>query len=447
MAPQPSGESAATPAAAEPVVGLATYGFLAFMMVLNVLNILDRQLLPTFANDIKGELHLTNGQFGLLTGLSFVLLYGLLSPFMGLIADATHRPRFAALGVGLWSLLTAASGLARSFATLALPRVFIGVGESTLTPTALSLIADRVPARRMGLASGAYYAGVPFGSGLAYFVASAFGPAIGWRNCFLIIGAIGLCLALVLATFKDPRVAPPKSGNGPVHAIAGMLALMPEMFAAMKRSPALLFTMVGGIGIHFGVGAAQFDTLWWKEDLHLETGPLFMKVALIYATVGVAGNVLGGALGDWWLKATGQGRPMLIALIVLILSPVMFLYRLTDHAGWMFWLGIGSGIFQLSAMYGGAFSTMQELAPSKVRATAVAMFIMGVNVLGIGISGTIGGFMVDAFAAAGRARPITDMMLVMTAASMIAIPAFFIAAMRFSGDREALRRHEAASAV
>ena len=426
----------------EPVVGMRTYGFLAFMIVLNVLNILDRQLLPTFANDIKAELHLSNGQFGLLTGIMFVLLYGLLSPFMGLIADAVHRPRFAAFGVGLWSLLTAASGLAHSFATLALPRIFIGVGESTLTPTALSMLADRFPARRLGFASGAYYAGVPLGSGLAFFVAALFGPTIGWRNCFLIIGAVGVCLSLILITLREPRGVTASTGKKPLDAIKAMLALMLEMLGAMKRSPALLATMIGGIGVHIGVGAASFDTLWWKEDLHLDTGPLFLKIALMYATVGVTGNVLGGLMGDWWLKKTGQGRPMFIMLVLLVCAPINFLYRMTDHAGLMFWLGIGTGIFQLAAMYGGAYATVQELVPQRIRATAVAMFILGVNVVGIGTATTIGGFMVDAFAKAGHVRPISDMMLIMTVASMIAIPAFFIAARRFSADREALRLRE-----
>ena len=418
------------------------FGFLVFMMVLNVLNILDRQLLPTFGPEIKAELGLTNGQFGLLTGIMFTLLYGILSPFMGLVADAVHRPRFAAFGVGLWSLLTAASGIARSFTTLAIPRVLIGVGESTLTPTALSMIADRFPARQLGFASGFYYAGVPLGSGLAYFVAAAFGPVIGWRNCFLAIGAIGLVLALWLSTFRETRPPSPHAGEGAAKAVKGMLALLPELMSALRRSPALLLTILGGIGVHLAVGAAQFDTIWWKEELKLETGPLFLKVALMYATVGVAGNILGGALGDWWLKKTGQGRSMLIVVILILLAPLNFLYRLTDHDGLVFWLGIGSGIFQLAAMYGGAYSTIQELAPARVRASAVALFILGVNVLGLGVSTTVGGFMVDAFAAAGRARPITDMMLVMTAASLIAVPAFYIAARRFSGDRDALRRYE-----
>src|SRR5436190_5964504 len=170
-------DRAAAPPAHEPIVTARTYGFVAFLMLLNVFNILDRQLLPTFANDIKADLHLTNGQFGLLSGIMFTLLYGILSPLMGMVADTVHRPRFAAVGVGLWSLLTAASGAARGFVSLAIPRIFIGVGEATITPTSLSMIADRFPIHRMGFAAGFYYAGVPLGSGAAYLVAGTLGEA------------------------------------------------------------------------------------------------------------------------------------------------------------------------------------------------------------------------------------------------------------------------------
>jgi MFS family permease len=430
----------------EPVVTAKTWGFVLFLMLLNVFNILDRQLLPTFAPDIIRDLGISKGQFGLLTGIMFVLLYGLLSPFMGLIADNTHRPRFVALGVGIWSLLTAASGAARNFVSMAFPRVFIGVGESTLSPTALSMIADRFPSRRLGIASGLYYAGVPLGSGLAYFVASILAPKVGgWRNCFYILGAIGLVLALIMAFQKETRARKTDTG-GIARAIGNILALIPDVILAMRRSPALLMTMLGGVGIHLAVGGAQFDTLWWKEDLGLDTGPLFLKVALMYATVGVAGNVLGGYLGDLWLRKTGLGRPMFVAVLLIVTTPFGLLYRLTDHAGWMFWIGVGSGIFQLGAMYGSAFSTIQELVPERMRATAIAIFIMMLNVVGLGLSVTIGGFMIDAFTKAAHARPITDMMLVMTAASAIAIPAFLIAAFRFSKDRDALNAFEAEAA-
>ena len=135
---------------------------------------------------------------------------------------------------------------------------------------------------------------------------------------------------------------------------------------------------------------------------------------------------------------------MFVAILLFVMTPLGFLYRLTDHAGWFFWIGVGTGIFQLAAMYGAAYATIQELAPARIRATAVAMFILAVNVIGLGVSVTVGGFMIDAFAAAGRPKPITDMMLVMQAASIVSIPCFLFAALRFRKDREALSDYEAA---
>ena len=114
------------------------YVFLCFLTILNVMNFVDRQLLASFANFIVPDLELTNTQFGLLTGLLFISFYAVMGLFMGALADMVHRPRLVAFGVALWSILTAASGAAKGFVSLAVPRMFIGVGESVLTPTAAS---------------------------------------------------------------------------------------------------------------------------------------------------------------------------------------------------------------------------------------------------------------------------------------------------------------------
>ncbi|MFL5298572.1 MAG: MFS transporter [Phenylobacterium sp.] len=427
----------------EPAVTSSAYVFLAFLTLLNALNILDRNLIIVFANEIKADLHLSNGQFGLLSGLMFTLLYGLISPLIGLIADITHRPRLAAMGLALWSGLTAASGAARGFVSFAVPRVSIGVGESALTPPAVSMLADRFPARRMGFASGFYYAGVPLGGALAYLVAGTLGVSLGWRTCFFLMGGIGVVLAVVLGAQRDPRARPAHASGRVARAVGHMLALGPEFGAAMKRSPALVLTLAGALAIHFINGAASFDTLWWKEELHLATAPLFLKVALISATVGFAGSILGGLLGDWWLKTTGQGRPMLMAVLLLVLTPLGVLYRFTDHAGWIFWLGVAGRTFQGGAVYGIVLSTLQELVPARIRATTVAAFILAVNVFGIGVSSTAGGYLIDALGKAGDARPISHVLVILTALSGLAIPCFFFAARRFAGDRAALDAIEA----
>src|SRR6188768_1442819 len=147
------------------------YGLLALLTLMNVLNFVDRQLLSSFANFIVPDLGLSNTEFGLLTGLVFIVFYAVAGVFMGALGDMVHRPRLIGVAMFAWSALTAASGLARNFVGLALPRIFIGVGESALTPTAMSLLADRFPPEKRGFVSGFYYMGVPVGVGVSLMVA------------------------------------------------------------------------------------------------------------------------------------------------------------------------------------------------------------------------------------------------------------------------------------
>ena len=151
-------------------VSTGSYAFLGFLTVLNVMNFVDRQLLASFANFIVPDLGLSNTEFGLLTGLFFLFFYSTAGLFMGVLADTVNRTRLIACGLAAWSVLTAASGAARGFVSMALPRMFIGVGESIMTPTSMSLLADRFPASRLGFASGFYYMGVPVGVGASHFL-------------------------------------------------------------------------------------------------------------------------------------------------------------------------------------------------------------------------------------------------------------------------------------
>ena len=136
--------------------------FLCFLTLLNVMNFVARGLLGSFANFIVPDLGFTNTEFGLLTGLVFLFFYSTMGLFMGALADQVNRTRLIAAGLFLWSALTAVSGAAKGFVSLAIPRMFIGVGESIMTPTSMSLLSDRFPSSRLGFASGFYYMGAQF---------------------------------------------------------------------------------------------------------------------------------------------------------------------------------------------------------------------------------------------------------------------------------------------
>ena len=421
------------------------YGFLMFLTLLNVMNFVDRQLLASFANWIVPDLGLTNTQFGLLTGLIFIFFYSVAGVFMGVLADRVNRTRLIAAGLALWSALTALSGMAKGFVSLAIPRLFIGVGESIMPPTAMSLLADRFPSSRLGFASGVYYMGVPIGVAMSLFVVAYLEPVLGWRGCFYALGGLGLVLAAIMFFMKETprrheveaqkRQAEAQAAAVERPSVKEMLAIL---VAAFKRSPALLMTVLGGVAFHFVLGAATFEQLWFVQERGFDRTEIAELSGWLAFAGGIAGNLFGGVGGDMFLRRTGMGRPMFLFWIMLILTPISLYYRVVEPTSMFFLFGIFIGYFQLGCFYGPTFATVQELVPPQIRGTVVAFYILSLNFFGLGLGVTGGGIFVDWMIAENIAQPYTVTLLVFTALSLIAIPLFYFAGRRFERDREAL---------
>ncbi len=428
----------AQPLGDKPLAGSHT--FLILLTVLNVMNFVDRQLLASFANFIVPDLGLTDGEFGLLTGLVFIFFYAIMGLFTGYLADNVNRPKLVAAGLALWSVLTAASGAAKGFVSLALPRMFIGVGESVLTPASMSMLADRFPANKLGFAAGFYYMGVPIGVGVSLLVAGYLGPAVGWRMCFYILGGIGIVLAVIMLFIREtPRqgvaAVDPTAPKGP-----GSLTLL---IRALKQSPSLSLTMAGGVATHFILGAAAFDQLWYVQELGFDRAHIAQISGYIAVVAGISGNMFGGIVSDWFMDKTGQGRPMFLFWVMLALLPLAVIYRISPGDSPWFWIGLAAGYFQLGVFYGPTFSTVQALAPSKARASVVAFYLLTLNLIGLGIGVTAAGFAVDWMRAAGIDTPYKWTLLTFTLLSATAIPLFLMAGLRFKTDIARINQNNA----
>ena len=255
--------SEAVSAMDEPAAQSRDYAILCLLAFINVMNFVDRQLLASFANFIVPDLGLSNTQFGLLTGFAFIVFYSVMGLFMGTLADRLHRPRLLAFGLALWSALTAASGAARGFMTMLIPRMLIGIGESAATPTSMSMLADRFPARQLGFAAGFYYMGVPIGVAASLLIAGYLGPAIGWRACFYLLGGLGLVVAAgLLFLGETPRKG--VTGDQTVGKLS-FKEIVAILFGALKQSPALCCTIGGGVAFHF-ILRRRFDQLWFVNE-------------------------------------------------------------------------------------------------------------------------------------------------------------------------------------
>ncbi|HEU4431327.1 MAG TPA: MFS transporter, partial [Myxococcota bacterium] len=197
-------------------------------------------------------------------------------------------------------------------------------------------------------------------------------------------------------------------------------------------------TMAGGIALHFILGAATFDQLWYVQERGFERAEVARWTGWIGLGGGILGNLVGGLGSDWWLRRTGTGRPMFLFWVSLLLSPLGFVYRLVPGESPWFWIGLFSGYVQLGAIYGPTFSTVQELVPPQIRATVVAFFILVLNLVGLGIGITLGGFVLDAMIARDVHEPYTKTLVAFTALSTTALPLFWLAGKRFVADRDRL---------
>jgi MFS family permease len=197
--------------------GYAWYALFVLVLVY-VLNFIDRQILSILAEDIKRDLDLTDADLGFLYGTAFGVFYAIFGIPLGRLADNWHRVRLMTGGLALWSLMTAVSGFARSGGSLALARVGVGIGEATASPCAYSLLSDLFPREKRATALAVYSSGLYIGGGLSLFIGglvvqrwnAAFpagsGPLglAGWQAAFLAVGIPGLLLALWVATLREP---------------------------------------------------------------------------------------------------------------------------------------------------------------------------------------------------------------------------------------------------
>jgi MFS family permease len=403
------------------------YALLAVLTLLNVLNFADRYLMAAFGSSIMRDLGLSNFQFTLLTGLVFSVCYVVFGLFAGSLADRYNRPRLIAAGIAVWSLLTAATGLARNFAQGAIARVFIGVGEAVLTPSALSMLSDRMPPQRRALAAAVYYLGIPVGIGSAYLFAGLMGPALGWRGTFLVLGGIGLAGALGVLLLRDP----PRGGGEALSAEALPIGSFRDsaigLARALRASPVLLLTLVGGAATIFVQGGAILDVVWWQRELGYTEERAQQITGGLFLTGGILGAVVGGVGADLAYRRSRGGRMMFLAVVYLLVAPVSVAYRIVPMEPALFYLCCFILSASMMVPYGAMFSTVQEVVPVNLRGASVALLILFNTLIGQAGGSAAAGYLIDELIARDIERPMTWGLLIAGLPGLIAIPCFWFA--------------------
>lgn len=271
---------------------------LSVLVIVYILNFIDRQIVSILAVDIKRDLGLTDADMGFLGGAAFAVFYALFGIPLGRLADNWRRVRLLSLGLALWSTMTALSGFARDQLTLTFARMGVGVGEATASPTAYSLISDYFPKRQRATALAIYSSGLYLGGGVSLgigaYVVQAWNKAypeggpldlVGWQAAFLVVGIPGLLLALWVASLREPvrgamdGLASPSSPSPFADFLADLSTIVPPLTAisAARRG-------TGALVVNLGFAAFVSLFAWWMIAL---TGkvPQWTAVAVGYYAV------------------------------------------------------------------------------------------------------------------------------------------------------------------
>ena len=248
-------------APAEPKATGYSWYVLSVLVVVYILNFIDRQILSILAVDIKADLGLTDSDLGFLGGAAFAVFYALFGVPLGRLADNWNRKRLLSIGLTLWSTMTALSGFAQNQLTLSLARMGVGIGEATASPTAYSLISDYFPKRQRATALAIYSSGLYLGGGVSLLIGAKIGATwnaaypqggpmglVGWQAAFLAVGIPGILVALWVSFLREPvrgamdGVVSPSSPNPFADFLSDLSSIVPPftLYGAWQRGPAAL---------------------------------------------------------------------------------------------------------------------------------------------------------------------------------------------------------------
>lgn len=382
---------------------------LGLLMLIYVVNFVDRQVVSILAEPIKLDLQLADWQLGLMTGLAFAVLYTVLGLPIARIAERGDRPWIIAIAVAVWSGFTALSGMAQNFTHLILARIGVGVGEAGCTPPALSLIADTVPKEQRASAVSVYMLGAPVGSLLGLALGGLIADAFGWRMAFVLVGLPGLALAVIAAlTLREPRRGRPKVA----HADDGV----PSFREAMKElaGKRTYWRVVGGVTIKSfaSYGALAFTGSFFFRNFPAElaeysamfglksAGFLGIALGITSGVMAIIGTLLGGRLADHFARKDARAFAIIPAVGAVAGLPFSLAALNADSLLVAFAFLAAPGL--LGSMWlGPAYGVVQSLVRPETRATATAVLLFVANLIGLGLGPLAVGILSDVLVAQG----------------------------------------------
>ena len=374
------------------------------LLIIYILNFLDRQIVTILAEPIKQELGLKDWQLGMMTGLAFAIFYTVLGIPIARYAERGNRPFIISAAVAAWSLFTILCGFAQNFWQLVLARVGVGIGEAGCTPPAHSLISDYVEREKRASALAFYSLGTPIGALLGMALGGLIADAWGWRTAFLVAGAPGLLMAIVAGTtLVEPRkqlsadlAARQKSGPSFKEALAEIRGKRTVWLIAFGVSIKAFIGYGSGVFIapfFFRNHGAELTQIAAGYGLGL-AGFLGLTLGIVVGLTGAVGIWAGGQLADRYGAKDLRHYMGIPAVSTLLGIPVYITALFVESAVLALVLMAIPPILN-GLWYGPAYAAIQGLVRPETRATATAILLFIVNLIGLGMGPLVVGAVSD----------------------------------------------------
>ena len=301
------------------------------LWTVSMFNYFDRLLIASMRDPIKESIPMTDAQFGLLTTV-FLLIYGLLSPVGGYLADRYSRKLVIVVSLLVWSIITLWTGFATSYTEIITARALMGISEACYIPAAVAMVMDYHKGSTRSLASGILmsgtYAGMALG-GTGGYIAELW----GWRFGFQLFGLLGIIYAIVLwFVLKEKRKPVSETVNVKTTELSeeshgGLFQTVRNLFSSRGYWMLIIYGIL--LGMTFWLIFAWLPT-YFKERFNLSLGLAGVSATAFVQIASFLGVIIGGVLADKWSRNHIKGRIYIPAIGFLIGGPFLFLMATTD---------------------------------------------------------------------------------------------------------------------
>jgi MFS family permease len=394
---------------------VAAWYSVAVLMLMYIFSFIDRTTISLLVEPMKRDLHISDTQIGMLQGLAFALLYTFLGLPIARLSDRYSRRAIIAGGVFIWSIMATLCGLARSATQLFVARVGVGVGEAALSPAAYSIITDSFPLSKLGRAFGVYNIGITIGAGTAFLVGGIVVAAVShagatytlpllgevraWQMVFIVTGAPGILLPLLLLTFREPARRGLLREQSAEPAAAPLRPPLREVLSYVwlnRKFYGLYFVALALLSMCGYCVAAWLPTALIRA-YGVTAGQVGKVLGVSTILMNSTGMLLAGILCD---RLTRQGRrdsPIIVALISACGIAVFGSLPAFMPSVPLIWVALFVAGLTFNAYNGVGPMAINQVTPNQYRAQVSAVYLFVVNALGLGVGPTLVPYVNDHF--------------------------------------------------